>query len=231
MTSKFIQYRLLLILLATVAACILLSLSWPRLRASVHFLPVDTAISNYWKTREVNHTQLDGLVNRAAESITIHDHYRYWEGQSELLILTGQDMNRSFWERREALEKSIVTAQEVVRRAPARPRAWLRIARAGEFLSYPAAQVIPAFKMSIMTGRVEPTLMLSRLELGLRYLPAMDADATRLLRDQAILTWTGQQRAMLKRIESGHLSADLLRELLATSAPSILSEMEVHLVK
>ena len=109
MTSKFIQYRLLLILLATVAACILLSLSWPRLRASVHYLPVDTAISNYWKTREVNHAQLDGLVNRAAESITIHDHYRYWEGQSELLILRGQDMNRSFWERREALEKSIAT--------------------------------------------------------------------------------------------------------------------------
>ena len=70
--------------------------------------------------------------------------------------------------------------------------------------------------------------MLSRLELGLRYLPAMDADATRLLRDQAILTWTGQQRAMQKRIESGHMNADLLRELLVTSAPSILSEMEVH---
>ena len=73
--------------------------------------------------------------------------------------------------------------------------------------------------------------MLSRLELGLRFLQSMDADTTRLLRDQAILTWTGQQRAMIKRIESGHLSADLLHELLATSAPSIFSEMEIHLAK
>ena len=67
MISKFIQYRFLLILLATVAACILLSPSWPRVRASVHYLPVDTAIYNYWKTREVNHAQLDGMVKRAAE--------------------------------------------------------------------------------------------------------------------------------------------------------------------
>ena len=42
--------------------------------------------------------------------------------------------------------------------------------------------------------------MLTRLELGLRLLPAMDEEAIGLLRDQAVLTWRLTEQ-MLKRID------------------------------
>jgi hypothetical protein len=231
MIRKSTPYRFALILIIAVTACLLLALSWPRLRASVRYLPVDTAISNYWKTLEFDYAQLGGLIERAGESIAIHDHYRYWEGLSELQILGGQDMSQSFWVRRQALEKSISAAEQAVQRAPAKPRTWLRIARAKEFLAYPAEEIIPALKMSILTGRVEPTLMLTRLELGLRYLPAMDDEAVRLLRDQAMLTWSIQKRPMIKRIESGSLGPALLRGLLDGSDPAIIAEMEAYFVE
>ena len=173
-------YRYTLILIAGVTASLLLALSWPRLQASLSYLPVDTAISNYWKSGEFDATQLNGLIERAMQSIRHHDHYRYWEGLSELHILNGLNMEQSFWKRRQALEKSIAAAQEAIRRAPSKPRNWLSMARAKTILAYPADTVIPALKMSILTGRVEPPLMMTRLELGLNYLPELDDEGMQL---------------------------------------------------
>jgi hypothetical protein len=229
MTGKASPYRYTLILVAGVSAAFLLSLAWPRLRASVSYLPVDTAISNYWKSGETDAAQIDGLVKRARETIAIHDHYRYFAGLSEIEILAGGDKNRSLWQRRQALEDAITAATEVVRRAPATPRAWLRIARAKEFLAYPAEQLIPPLKMSILTGRVEPVLMLTRLELGLRHLPALDEEAVRLMRDQALLCWAIDQRSMLRRMKSGSLGIEWLRAVLAGNNPDVIAEMEAQL--
>ena len=231
MTGNSSLYRYTLILIVGLSASLLLAISWPRLRASINYLPVDTAISNYWKTRTIDSAQLDGLIETAEQSIAIHDHYRYQAGLSELKILSGQDKSHSTWQRRQALQDSIVAAENVVRRAPANPRVWLRIARAKELLAYPAEQIIPDLKMSILTGRVEPTLMLIRLELGLRHLPNLDEDAVRLLRDQAVLTWTIHKKPMLKRIKSGSPSLDSLREILSENNPAIISEMEAHFAK
>ena len=231
MTGNSSLYRYGLVLLIGILACLLMMLSWPRLQASLKYQAVDTAFSNYWKTREFDNTQLDGLLERTEETIAIHDHYRYWGGLSELHILSGQDMSRSFWQRREALQQSIVAAQESVKRSPANPRSWLRIARARDFLAYPAEQVLPALKMSILTGRVEPTIMLTRLELALRYLPAIAVEDVSLLRDQVQLTWAIHKRPMLKRIKSGSLNLGQLREVLSGNNPDMMSEMEAHLAK
>ena len=114
-------YRYTLILLIGVAAAVLLTLSWPRLHASVRYLPVDTAISKYWADRKINVEQLDGLIERARESIALHDNYRYWEGLSELQMLSSQDMTKPLWRRRLALEQSVSAAEEMVKRAPANP--------------------------------------------------------------------------------------------------------------
>ncbi len=154
---QLFQFTLLTII--GVAAVILLSLSWPRLQASIDFLPVDTGISRYWESGEIKAGELDALIERARHSVELYDHYRYWEGLSELLILSGQDAGKPYWQRRQILEQSVAAALEAVRRAPARPRTWLRIARARALLGYAAEQVIPAWKMSILTGRAEPNLM------------------------------------------------------------------------
>ena len=229
MTGEPSLYRYTLIMTIGVTASILMVLSWPRLHASVSYLPVDTAISNYWKTREINKEQLDGLIERAQETIALHDHYRYWDGLSDLQILSGQDMSKPFWQRRLALEQSILAAQEVVRRAPVKPRSWLRIAQVGAFLSYPKEQVTSALKMSILAGRVEPTLMLARLKLGLEYLPGLDRETVFLLRDQVILTWAIDKKTMLSRLRNGTLDFVLLRDLLSGHHNDIVAEMGAYL--
>ncbi len=224
-------HRFALILTVGLAATVLLLLAWPRLQASISFLPVDTAMSNYWKERQIDNQQLDALIERAYESIALHDHYRYWDGLSELLILSSEDLNKPLWQRRLALDQSVLAAEEVLARAPAKPRTWLRIAQLRAFLLYPEDTVVPALRMSILTGRVEPTLMLARLKLGLAYLSDLDQETLFLLRDQLVLTWATQKRPMVKRLRDGSLGIAPLRELLTGYNEDILAEMETHLVQ
>ena len=227
--SPALRYALITII--GVASSVLLAFSWPRLQASIHYLPVDTAISKYWETRVTNTQQLDALIGRAREAVKLHDHYRYRDGLSLLQTLSGQDMSKPYWQRRQVLEQSILSAQEVVRRAPAKPGTWLRIASGKSLLGYPPDEVIPALKMSILTGRVEPTLMLARLALGFRYFNDLDNDTALLVRDQTVLTWVVHKRQVLKHLKDGSWDINLIRRVLSGHHPDIITEMEAHLGK
>jgi hypothetical protein len=218
--------RYTLALLTGAVACLVLALAWPRLQASVRFLPVDTALAKYRESRTIDSAQLDALAERAERAIAAHDHYRYYEGLSELRLLAGNDMQRPYWQRRGQLEQSLSAAEEVVGRAPARPRAWLRIGRIRAALGQPPETVVAAWKLSVLTGRVEPRLMPVRLELGFRYLGALDGEARALLRDQLVLGWSIQQRQVLALIEEGTLAPAAVRELLSGTHPAILAGME-----
>jgi hypothetical protein len=226
--EKSLTSRFTLIMIVGVASVTLLSLSWPRLKASLHYLPVDTALSKYWESRVTNTQQLDALIERARESIALHDHYRYWDGLSELQTLSGNHMAKPYWQRRQILEQSILSAEEVIRRAPAQPRVWLRIARTRAFLAYPSDEVIPPWQMSVLTGRVEPTLMLARLELGLIYFDDMDSETVLLLRDQSVLTWAMHKRQVLKLFEDGSLNFEQMREDLSGHHLDIIAEMQAE---
>jgi hypothetical protein len=215
--------RYALALLTGMAACLLLALAWPRLQASVRYLPVDTALSAYRAGSDIDPAQLDPLAERAEAAIAAHGHHRYFDGLSELKLLAGGDMRRPYWQRRQRLEESLAAAGGAVHRAPARPRTWLRIARLRAALGYPADQVIEPWTMSVLTGRVEPTLMLTRLQLGFRYFGALGGEATGLLRDQLLLAWSVAPREVRSALEDGALDSGLVRQLLGDGDPGILA--------
>ena len=222
------KQRLLTLLIAA-AALYTLSLAWPRLQAGLAYLPVDTAISNYWATREIPSGQLHGLQLRAEKTISIHAHHRYWDGLSFLYYLEGADQDRPLNERRQAFEHAIDAATVSLGRAPSQPRAWFRIARARSWLKYPANEVIAALKMAVYTGRVDPSLFMARLMLGMSYLPGMDEEGVALMRDQALLAWQLQPREVTKALNSGALQFSQLEYLLLGAHSDVLAEMEASL--
>ena len=225
-----INSRSLLAVVTTAAVALFtLYLSWPRLQASLLYLPVDTAISNYWDRRETPSDQLTGLQQRAQESIAIYPHYRYWDGLSFLYYLEAADTNNTLFERREAFENSIDAANISLGRAPSQPRAWFRIARARSWLQYPPEQVIAALKMAVYTGRVDPSLFMARLTLGIAYLPKMDQEGVDLMRDQAVLAWQLQRGSVIRAIKKGTLDFARIESLLSNSHRDVLTEMEASL--
>ena len=212
-------------LLILAAAAFLAWLAWPRLHAALRYLPVDTAINRYYDTSEVRAEQLKGLQQRAGEAIAIHPHHRYWDGLSLLLHLQAADTGNPLHERRRAFEEAILAAEASLRRAPAQPRTWLRIAQARAWLRYPPEQVIEAFKMAVYTGRVEPSMFLARLSLGLAYMPRMDGEGLAMLRDQLLLAWRLRPRLLANALKNGELRMDPVERLLSGAHDTVLEEI------
>jgi hypothetical protein len=221
--------RRILALTLLLAGAWLMSMAWPRLQAGVHFLPVDTAIRNYYDSRVIPSSQLDALIAQAQGSIERHAHYRYYDGLSFLHYLRALDPATPGAERRRALLASVAAAEEALARAPAKPATWLRVAQSRAALREDEYAILPPLEMSILTGRVEPTLLLSRLELGLRYLPGLEAETANLLRDQAILTWRLNPRGLLRALREGRVDPDRLRELLGPAGSGLAAELEAAL--
>ena len=203
----------------------LLYLAYPRLHASLLYLPVDTSIKNFYATGEANPAQLEGLRERARQAIDAYPHHRYYDGLSLLYYVTAADADNRLYERREAFEASIVAAEASLDRAPTQPRAWLRIAQARAWLRYAPEQVIEALKMAIYTGRVEPSLFRSRLALGLAYLPRMDGEARALMRDQLLLAWDMQRNDIAGALKRGELPLRPVEDLLAGIHETVLDEI------
>ncbi len=216
--------RIGLALVILVMAAGLVTIAVPRLQASLHFLPVDAAIQRYFDSGEIPGAQLDALERRADEAMQRAAHYRYADGLSFINYLQALDAADKPWLQRPALHRSMTSGLEAVRRAPAEPRTWLRIARASAVLDRERTAVVTALEMSILTGRVEPELLLPRLELGYRYLPLLDEDSVALLRDQTLLTWRVNPRALHRALDAGTLDPDRVRSVLGEAGADFFAE-------
>lgn len=218
--------RIGLSLLSLVVAAALVSLAWPRLRASLVYLPVDTALARHWAGDTPGPDQLAALSVRARQALAVHEHYRYRDGLSILEYLRAQDSGLSAQERRALLAASDEAALQSVSQAPMKPAGWLRVALARQYLGEAPASVIPPLLMSVYTGRVEPTLQLLRLELMYGLQRHLDADGRRLLQDQTLLVWQLQPRALVRHILSGRIPYDRVADTLAATHPTVLDGID-----
>lgn len=116
-----------------------------------------------------------------------------WFGSGELELNRGLLLVRAALEgtpeererRLDAAEQATVSGLAL---SPGQPVPWLRLAwlreRRGD-----RAGAVDAFRMSVLTGPFEPTLMKQRIEMGLRLHAALTPEALNLLKRQIQLTW------------------------------------------
>jgi len=219
------RQSILFVLVAVLAAGLML-MSWPRLKAALHFLPVQSTLERYYLAGELPSDPLEPLQQRTRQSIALHNHQRYWDGLGLLYYLQGLDGTVPLYQQREGFEQVINAAEQSLRLAPVQPRAWLRRAHAQSWLSFRDSGTSEAFKMSVYTGRVERALLISRLQLGYSRLGQLDEEARGLLRDQTLLAWQLRQRDVSRAMKSGELDFRRVSSLLISTDTAILQEME-----
>ncbi len=100
------------------------------------------------------------------------------------------------------------------------------MARARAALGHDGLAVAGALKMSFLTGRVEPTLVLPRLELGYVYLGHLDTEGRALLRDQTLLGWRMDERAFRRSLREGRLDLDRIEAVLGAESAPIIAALE-----
>jgi len=229
LTSGYRQYTL--VTLAAGLALAALALAWPRLWASLRYLPVDHAIERYYAEREIPTQRMQTLIGFAQGALARHDHYRYHDGLSLLHYMRGLDPYTPALERREAYRAAEQQALEVVRRAPAQPEAWLRAAAVRSMLRDEPEQVLAPWRMSVFTGRTHSTLLVPRVGVGLPYLEFMDAETRSMLRDQLLLAWNLKPRELWPVLMQRDPALARTRSLIGSIAPEVLSELEARLEK
>lgn len=212
--------------MAASLALIVLAMAWPRLQAALQYLPVEAAIDRYHLDGQAPLESLDELLERTYRSIGHHPQPRYWNGLAVLSYLQALDDSASLALRREAFERTVQAARQSLLLAPVQPRSWLYLALAQSSLTFRGAAAIEPLKMSIYTGRVEPALLLSRLQLGYARFAQLDQEARGLLRDQTLLSWRLKPREFSRAIMAGDIDFQRIAALLGPTAPGVLQEME-----
>jgi hypothetical protein len=229
MARARIFYRTILILATAGASLWVVTLALPRMQASLNFLPVETAIKAYYLSGELPQQDLPDLIERAGRSIDINPHFRFYDDLSLLHMLHGMSPDASLNLRRQSFESSLQYARESLARSPGQPGLWLRCAELSSRLFVPSVEIAEAFKMSVYTGRVEPTLLIPRLVLGYRYLNQFDREAQMLVADQTALAWSMQERETTRALKTGILRVDTVAALLRHTHPDVVGEIEAEL--
>ncbi len=208
-----------------------LALAWPNLRASYRYLPVDFAIQRYYETREIPSDRLPVLIRFAEEAIAHHDHYRYHDGLSLLLLLRGVDLNTPALERRPAYERAAEEAETALARSPVQPLLWYRLATIRSTLREEPEDILSAWKMAIFTGRSDVTLLAPRVGLGLGLRGYMDEESVAMLRDQIHLAWRVRPGALVQMLSERDPGLAIVRPLVAPTDPTAFADMEAWLEK
>lgn len=131
--------------------------------------------------------------------------------------------------RRVSLEESLQEAKLALHGAPLQPDVWLLMAQAGVQTFLPANELAAFFRMAIWSGRVEPTHLIGRLQIGFALQQHLDEEGLSLLRDQALLAWNLKQREFLTAIRSNKFQRARVEALLRQSHPDVIREMEAVL--
>lgn len=166
---------------------LLLGLGAPRLLAAVQALDARAVL---WDVHAGATVPPDRLAS-AAEGIASASRWA-WDGELEggrgLLLLTLAEQAPPGPDRERLYDEATAASEAALAAAPGQPGVWARLAwlreRRGD-----QAGAVAALRMSMLSGAVVPEMMAPRVEMGLRLLPAMDAETADLLRRQIRLTW------------------------------------------
>ncbi|GLR82358.1 hypothetical protein [Azospirillum oryzae] len=211
-------------ILGLVVGGLLLWMGTPQLVAALVALDADAALQG---VRSGSPGSPDQLA-MAGEALTAANR---WEKSGEreaarAVLLTFQAQGAPPGPDRDRLSaEALAAASAAVRLAPGQPHAWAHLAtlleRGGD-----RKRAVEALRLSILSGAVEPALMMWRIETALRLRGDMDAEALSLLRRQIRLAWIimPDEIAALSKRPDAH---DLVTESL-----SLLNEEEMaHYVR
>ncbi|MFC1690425.1 hypothetical protein ACFL07_12370 [Pseudomonadota bacterium] len=231
MRSALKTSRYLSIAVIGLTAIAMIALAWPRLYASIRYLPVEIAIKRYYSTREIPTDRLPVLIRFSEQALARHDHYRYRDGLSLLHYLRALDVFTPAPERRDTYRQAEAEAIVSLQRAPARPAVWLRVATIRWILHDEPETIIQPWKMSIFTGRTDSALFGPRVEMGLAHREYMDAEAVAMLRDQILLTWRARPGTLVQIVAKRDRQMTVTRGLLEDTDPTALAEMDAWIAK
>lgn len=148
-----------------------------------------------------------------------------WAGDNRLiadgglLLMRQAAMTADPAARADLLRRAVRLTEQGLRRAPAHPVAWTRLAALHVALGQPEKAAM-ALRLSLLSGPLIPQITASRLAQGLALLPYLDKDTRGLLARQARLLQAAQPEQLVA-LKTDAAGIDFIRRALSgdTAAP------------
>ena len=199
--------------------------AFPRLRASLNHIPVDTAIGRLNDRKALKLAKIPELIEITRASLDLNDNAGYW---SDLSTLQYKQANQE-GEFSSAGKASLVEAKRAVEqslmRSPGNAFLWYRLSVIMAFQQARPEAIVEALLMSLMTGPHEPGFMLNRLMFCLMFFSSFNPDDLSLLIAQVIAVWNMSDKEFVKMIRQDDEYLDNIRTLLKNSRPQMFEEM------
>jgi len=200
-------------------ACLLLALGLPRLIAAGIGFDSRIVVWNVFEGADVSAVDLasaEAGMNAAAAWVREGER----EGERSLLLLHSAERAAEPGERAAQLNAAAAAATAALSVAPGQPSVWYRLAELRERLG-DRDGAAAALRMSFLSGSFVPSLMESRVEMGLRLLQGTNTETADLLKRQIRLTWVARPAYVAElgaRTDAGPLVREALAGLTETEA-------------
>ncbi len=147
---------------------VLIALSVPRSLSAFALLPGGPILSAIQQGNEVTGAELDTLAKAQESAATWSASGRVRTDLALAWLMRAEAAGFKTARGKALLRDAHRALQEGLSLAPANPYAWLRLAYAALASRGPSPRAATALKMSILTGEVDPYLLIPRLELCFR---------------------------------------------------------------
>lgn len=196
---------------AGLAGLVLLGLSAPSLLSGVLTLDARSVLWDVYAGETISADRLTAAAADLAAGLRWTPDGEL-QGDRSLVLLRAAEAAKTAAERRELLEQATASAMAALASAPGQPGLWARLAYLRLLQGEPAAAAA-ALRLSMLSGAFVPAMMASRIELGLRLLPALDPETVELLRRQIRLFWLVEPNRVAELSERPE-AGDIVREAL-----------------
>jgi hypothetical protein len=206
---------------------ILISLSVPRLIASLSYLPVQKTVLKLTQQPILPDSFIQSMIVRVRYSLQWQNDPNYWRDLSRLVFyqvrFQGLTINLLL-ATRHSIRQSLM-------RSPANAFLWYQAAVIDFLLQSSPNQIKQELVLSILTGPYALSYLLPRLKLCLQLLPFFNSTEQHLIRQQLLTAWALSPELCLNLIKMKGISRNNVRFLLHQTDPDILATMEHALEK
>lgn len=198
-------------LLAGILTCVMLGLGIPQLVGAVSAFGASAVVEDLQKgqTPEIK------ALTAAADSLTLAaawDRNGVYDTRRATVLSALAGTAPTSSEQQALYTQAIAAVRAGLSRAPGQPHAWAHLAtlleRTGDRVG-----AVDALRLSMLSGAVEPPLMIWRINQGVRLRALLDPDTVSMLRRQIRLTWVimpEEVAALSKQPEATALVQDSL---------------------
>jgi len=173
----------------------LLVLSVPRLVGSLYALYPETLLKQHSR---INDDFYRKAISELDVALSWHNTAHYWQHKALCYLALYHSPSATVEEKTEALTQAQLAIEHGLALSPIDPFSWFKLSEVRDLAGSANEPIQSAYQLSLYAGRVEPEILISRLNFGLAHLNGFDYATNELWLKQIPIAYQLQASELVK---------------------------------